>query len=461
MNTHLSKILAIDDDEDWLMQIPLILDGECDVDAYPTVDQGLQAVQYGNYDIILLDINFEGDPRNGLDIFRRIHSVDRGADVIVVSGETDRNNLLAVFNAGVSQFLAKPSTPDQLREAVRATMRSREIRFKALHLATTTDTKKGPTLVGSSLAMKKLREEIFRVVQGGAKDILLLGETGSGKEVVAQTIVRQSDRTGRFIPVHCGALSDGLVESELFGHVKGAYTGAVADRVGAFEAAGGGFVFLDEIGEMPMNQQAKLLRVLQERKLQKVGTNLETAVNFRLIAATHVDLDKAVENKLFREDLKFRIARETIRIPALRERIEDIPELVAWYLATIPVHRDKKFTAEAMGLLQAYTWPGNVRQLHSVVENLCNRCTDGVVREKDVCQAIPEVSTIFTSRINKTLVGRYGSQLLTSERRRFEKAINEAEGDRSKAAEILGLSRATFFRKAKDLGLVKTRTMNS
>jgi len=461
MNTQLPKVLAIDDDEDWLRQIPLILDGQCSVDAYPTIDQGLQAVQSGTYDIILLDINFENDSRNGLDIFKRIHALDRGADVIIVSGVADKETLLSVFNAGVSQFLVKPSTPNQLREAVRSTIRSREIRFKALYLATTTDTNRGPTLVGSSLAMLKLREEIVRVAQGGAKDILLLGETGSGKEVVAQTIVRQSDRTGRFIPVHCGALSDGLVESELFGHIRGAYTGAVADRVGAFEAAGGGFVFLDEIGEMPMNQQAKLLRVLQERKLQRVGTNHEISVNFRLIAATHVDLDKAVEEKRFREDLKFRIARETIRIPALRERIEDVPELVEWYLASIPSHRNKKLTAEAMSLLQAYTWPGNVRQLHSVVENLCNRCTDGVIREKDVCQAIPEVSTIFTSRTTKTLVGRYGSQLITSERRRFEKAIIEASGDRSKAAGILGLSRATFFRKAKDLGLVKTRALNS
>jgi len=457
MNNQLPRVLVLDDDQDWLMQVPLILDGECAVEGFPTVDQGMQAVQQGTYDIILLDLNFEGDNRDGLDLFRRIHAVDRGADVIVISAETHHERLVSIFNAGVSQFLTKPATPDQVREAVRRTLRNREMRFKAMNLAMASESKKGPILIGSSLAMQRLREEIIQVVTGGTKDILLIGETGSGKEVVAQTIAKQCDRTGRFIPILCGGLSDGLVESELYGHVKGSFTGANVDRVGAFEAAGGGFVFLDEIGEMPLNQQVKILRVLQERKIQKVGTNTEVNVSFRMVAATHVDLDKAVAEKKFREDLYFRIAREKIRIPSLRERIEDIPELVAYYLATMPVHREKKFTNEAMTLLQAYSWPGNVRQLFSIVESLCNRCKDGIIREDVVCQAIPEVAHVFSSRVTKTLVGRYGIPLIASERRRFELAILEAMGDRNKAAEILGLSRATFFRKAKDLGLVKAR----
>jgi DNA-binding NtrC family response regulator len=457
MNHQLPRILVLDDDQDWLMQVPLILDGECVVDGYPTVDQGMQAIQQGAYDIILLDLNFDGDNRDGLDLFRRIHAVDSGADVIVISAETHQERLASVFNAGVSQFITKPATPDQIREAVRRTLRNREMRFKALNLAMKSDDKKAPILIGSSLVMQRLREEIFNVVSGGTKDILIFGETGSGKEVVAQTIARQSNWTGKFIPILCGGLSDGLVESELFGHAKGSFTGANVDRIGAFEAANGGFVFMDEIGELPLNQQVKMLRVLQERTIRRVGTNQEISVNFRMIAATHVDLDKAVSEKKFREDLYFRIAREKIRIPSLRERIEDIPELVTYHLAMMPVHRNKRFTNEAMALLQAYAWPGNVRQLFNVVESLCNRCKDGIIREDAVCQAIPEVSHVFSSRVTKTLVGRYGTQLISSERRRFEKAIIEAEGDRTKAAGILGLSRATFFRKAKDLGLVKAR----
>ena len=461
MSTQLPRILAIDDDQDWLNQIPMILDGECIVDGFPTVDQGMQAIQQGDYDIILLDINFDGDSRSGLDLFRRIHAVDRGADVIVISAETNGDRLVAIFNAGATMSVAKPASPDQVREAVRKTLRNREIRFRALHLATSTDPKLGPILIGNSPVMLRLRADILRVVNCKAENILLTGESGTGKEVVAKTIAMQGDRVGRMVVVNCGALSDGLIEAELFGHTKGSFTGAVGERVGAFEAANGGYLFLDEVGEMPLHQQPKLLRVLQERSFQKIGTNHESPVNFRMIAATHVDLDKAVEEKRFREDLKYRIAREIIRIPSLRERLEDIPELVAWYLATVPAHRNKKFTNEAMELLQAYSWPGNVRQLHSVAETLCNRCTENVVREKDVCQAIPEVSTIFASQATKALVGRYGTQLITSEKRRFEKAIIEAHGDRTKAAEILGLSRATFFRKAKDLGLVKARILNA
>ncbi len=455
--TKLPKILALDDDQDWLDQIPLILEDECEVESYPTVDQGMQAIQSGTYDIILLDLNFEGDNRDGFDLFRRIHGVDRGADIIVISAESEKNRLISIFNAGVSQFIAKPASPDQIREAVRATLRNRQIRCKAINLATTNDPKKGPALIGQSMAMNLLREVIGRVIIGGAKDILICGETGSGKEVVAQTIIRSCDSSGRYIPVMCGGLSEGLVESELFGHVKGSYTGSVADRVGAFEAASGGFIFLDEIGEMPLTQQAKFLRVLQERKVTRVGTNHEIEVNFRMIAATHVDLDKAVSEKKFREDLKFRISREVIKIPPLRERLEDIPELVNWFIATLPAHRNKKFTNDAMALMQAYSWPGNVRELQSIAERLCNRCTDNIIREKDVCQALPEVAKVFSSRINKSLVGRYGTQLITSKRQTFEKAIIEANGDRTRAAEILGLSRATFFRQAKDLGLVKSR----
>jgi len=286
---------------------------------------------------------------------------------------------------------------------------------------------------------------------------LLLGETGTGKEVVAQTIVRLCDSANRFIPIHCGAVTDSLFESELFGHTKGSFTGAVSDKVGAFEAAGKGFVFLDEIGEMPLNQQAKLLRVLQERTVQRVGDFAPIKVNFRMIAATNVQVEKAVVQGTFREDLYYRIAKNIIKIPALRDRIEDLPELVNWYIASVPHHRKKKFTNEAIALLQAYDWPGNIRQLNGIIEALCSRCTDNVIRDKDVCQALPEVTKIFTSRTTKSLVGRYGTQLLTNERRKFEKAINEARGDRTEAAKILGLSRATFFRKAKDLGLVKER----
>jgi len=451
----LPKILAIDDDASWLEQVPLILEDECQVDCYPTIDQGIQAIAADYYDIVLLDLNFDGDSRTGLDLFNRIQAQDRGIDVIVISAETHTDRLIKIFNAGVSRFISKPATPDAVRSAVRKTLEEREMRARAIHRELAG--KDGPVLLGKSPASQRLREEILRVISSKARDVLLTGETGTGKEVVAQMIAGTADRSRRFVAVHCGAISEGLIESELFGHVRGAFTGAEKDRVGAFETAGGGYVFLDEIGEMPLNQQAKLLRVLQERKVQRVGSHDERPCNFRLIAATHVDLQRAVEEKRFRGDLYFRIARETIHIPPLRERIEDIPELVYATIAKTPEARKKTLTSGAMALLQAYQWPGNIRELISVVERLCSRCKDDVIREGDICNAVPEVAPIFSSRVNQALVGRYGAQLIATERRRFEKAIIEANGNRDRAAELLGISRPTFFRKANELGLVRKR----
>jgi DNA-binding NtrC family response regulator len=451
----LPKILAIDDDPTWLEQISLMLEDECQVESYTTIDQGLHAIATDYYDVLLLDLNFDGDTRTGLDVFKKIQALDRGVDVIVVSAETIASRLIELFNAGVSLFIPKPATPNAIREAVRKLLDQREIRSRAV--SRETQGSEGATLVGRSAATQRLRADICRVVSSKVNNVLLLGETGVGKEVVARMIAGRADRSQRFVAVHCGAINDGLAESELFGHVKGAFTGADAPRVGAFEAAGGGYVFLDEIGEMPMPQQAKLLRVLQERKVQRVGSNEERSCNFRLITATNVNLAQAVAEKRFREDLYYRIAGETIVIPPLRERTEDIPELVYETLTKKPNTRKMKLTSGAMALLQAHTWAGNVRELINVVERLASRCTDNVIREKDICLVVPEVTSIFNSRSTKVLVGRYGAQLIAGERKRFEKAINEAFGNREKAAKILGISRPTFFRKAKEFGLVRER----
>ena len=458
MNQRLPRVLAIDDDSVWLNQIPLILEDECEVEVYSTINQGIQAVETQFYDIVLLDLNFDGDARTGLDIFRHIHAADRGTDVIVISAETKPEKLIQILNAGVTQFVSKPPKPDDVRNAVRLTLQQREMRLRAINMAArSAEDGCEVHLVGSSPQIQKLRTEIGRIVRDGIKDILLLGETGTGKEVIAKVIAQMADPSRRLLPIHCGAISDGLAESELFGHVRGAFTGADRDRVSAFEAVGGGFIFFDEIGDMPLNQQAKLLRVLQERKVQRVGSLEERKVSFRSISATNVNLEKAIVEKRFREDLYYRVAKETLRIPALRERIEDIPELVQYFLASTPVGRRKKITNEAISILQAYHWPGNVRQLKTVIENLESRCLDGVIREKEICQVLPELAEILSSRFTRALIGHYGSSLIAVEKQKFERAIIQAHGDRDRAAEILGISRSTFFRRAKELGLVKTR----
>ncbi len=435
------RVLVLDDDQMWLDQVPDLLGENFEVDSFPTIDQGLQVIQTESYDILLLDLNFLGDHRTGLDLFKQVHALSRGIDILVISAETHPQRLVELFNAGVSQFLAKPARPNEIREKLRQILEDREIRVKTAQQATHA---LGVTLTGSSQVIRKLRADITRAIASGVRDILLLGASGTGKELVARMLA-QGDRSGKFIAVHCGAINDSLAESELFGHVKGAFTGADRDRIGAFEAAGSGFVFLDEIGEMPLNQQAKLLRVLQERRVQRVGSVEERKVSFKCVSATHINLEQAIAEKKFRADLFYRIQGEVIHLPSLRERLEDIPELVYSFIARHPIHQKKSITQEALCLLQEYSWPGNIRELNSTIERLCNRCEDLVIREKDICQVLPDV------------VGRKSSLPIEGERRRFEKAILDAKGDRNLAAGILGLSRATFFRKAKDLGLVRER----
>jgi len=453
-NEQAPKILALDDDPTWLSQIPIIFEDEgYEVHSYANIDQGLMAIESSFYDVILLDLHFVGDSRSGLDIFRRISAIDSEVDVIVLSGETDTQKLISIMNAGITQFISKPASVDQIRNAVKQSIKKRELKRLSISL----NQSKNTLIVGSSKLILDLKSEIAQAAQSGARDILITGESGTGKEVVARSIAELADSARRFIPIHCAAISDGIAESELFGHIKGAFTGADKDRVGAFEAAQGGFVFLDEIGDMPLNQQAKLLRVLQERKVQKVGTTEERVVSFKSISATNVNLNNAIIEKKFREDLLYRIAKFKIEIPALRKRVEDIPELVIHFLAT-KFQNKVTITPQAIGLLQSFYWPGNVRQLEATIETMAYRCENKTIREKDVCKALPELSNFITSKQTVSFLGKQGAALISQERKKFEKAIIDANGDRTKAAGLLNVSRATFFRRAKELGLVNGRS---
>jgi DNA-binding NtrC family response regulator len=452
--SRLPKVLAIDDDLNWLSQVPLILEDTCEVTVRSNIDQGIRAIEENFYDAILLDINFKDDPRSGLDVFRMIKAKDHSADVIVISGETRTERLIQIMNAGITSFLPKPCTPDQIRLAIGNAVSAKKMKLKAQNLDSYDLEKK---LIGRSKQMQKLREQISFIVGAGIKDVLLTGETGTGKEVIARAISGQADPSCRFSPIHCGAISDGIAESELFGHVKGAFTGADRDRPSVFEIVGGGFVFLDEIGDMPLAQQAKLLRVLQERQVQRVGSSEVKEVNFRTISATHIDLEFAITTKRFREDLYYRIAKEVVKVPTLRERKEDVIDLVHFFLGECFPTKNIGITDEAVELLMAYHWPGNVRQLKAVIESVGSRLESDMIRESDICHSLPQVTKVFGNKTSKALIGRYGASLITKERERFEKAMLGARGNRTIAADYLGMSRATFYRRATELGLIQGR----
>lgn len=458
MSQRIPQIMVVDDDREFLSQMPDILDGYGKLDLYPTIDQALPAIESKFYDIAILDLNFDDDPRTGLDLFRRIEALDRGIEVILITAETVPSRLFDLLNSGIRHILEKPLKINQLRDCVNRILDEREIRRRALELSSQ-HTREGKQrqagLIGSSPQMALIREQVERIVEFGLKDVLIQGETGTGKEEVAKHIASRADSLGRFYPFNFGGLGEDLIKSELFGHVKGAFTGADKNHVGVFEAAQGGYVFLDEIGDMPILVQPILLRALQVRKIKRVGETAEVDMNFRTISATHVDLKQAVADGQFREDLYFRIAKEVITIPPLRERPDDIKDLVFHFLTL----QSKKVTIadDALQLLKSYSWPGNVRELQTVIDNAAMRAERGVIRVPQVVRAIPELGALPSHKIKRAIVGNYGLELIARERRRFHDAIISAQGDRDRAAKNLGLSRATFFRKAKELGLVKDR----
>lgn len=438
-----AQILAIDDDTTWLGQIPMILEEEAVIVPASTVDEGIKLLSQYYFDAIILDLNFDGDERTGSNIFGQIKAVANGANIIVISGETEARRLIEVFNAGVSKFLPKPASTHEIRSAINEILEERARRFRIKSLIESEKV----SLVGSSRAINEIRKTIQKLIEADAKDYLITGESGTGKDVVAKYIAAQAGAKN-YCPIHCGAISESLADSELFGHTKGAFTGAIGERAGAFEAAKGGFVFLDEIGEMPPSQQVKLLRVLQERTVRRVGANEEKPVQFRVIAATNRNLATMVSSGTFREDLFYRISKEVITIPPLRERKEDIPELVEYFLKSTYSNKKFEVTHDALILLQKYSWPGNVRELGAVVDRVAARA-ENVIRTSDITLVLPQVSS-------KKIEGKKHRKLL-EERVRYEQALLACNFDRDKAAEKLGVSRATYFRRARELGLVRER----
>ena len=451
------KILAIDDDQIWLEQVPDVLNGIAEVYTASSINEGLEMLSEKFFDVCLLDLNFTGDPRTGLDLFRSIQVMDRGVDVIMLSGETDADRLIEVFNFGLKRFIKKTSSIAKIRVEVSELLKERDIKKQVLSYERRTSSHEPLNpLLGVSPAITKLRNEVSMLIEAGVMDILVQGETGTGKEKLARYIAYKMDPAQRFIPLHCGAIAEGIAESELFGHVKGSFTGANdQDRIGVFEAAGGGYVFLDEIGEMPPSQQTKLLRVLQERTVIRVGSFEERKVNFRTISASNINLEESVKNKKFREDLLYRISKAVIKMPALRERIEDMPMILDSFKLKTRAGLLLEFSPEAIRVLKSYYWPGNIRQLQQVAEKIARFAETQVIRPADIYRASPEFVTA-----GKVLNGGSrvdGLKPIESERMKFLIALDQAGGRRDDAAKILGLSRATFFRRLKDLGIGKER----
>lgn len=452
-----TRILIVDDEANIRRMVGALLKSEeFEVVEAANGNAGLLAIPDVQPDIILLDLMMPPGP-DGLATLERIREADRDVPVIMMSGKAQLADAVRAVQMGAFQFLEKPLAPESLLVAVRSA--ETLVRTQAENRALRQALGPQPTLVGSSPAIEHVRQLIAQVAPTEAR-VLILGESGTGKDLVANAIHRYSPRArGPFVSVNCAAIPRDLVESEMFGHERGAFTGATDRRIGRFELANGGTLFLDEIGDLQLEAQAKLLRVLESGDIQRIGAERSQHVDIRALAATNRRLEDAVASGGFREDLYFRLNVFPIEVPPLRERLGDIPDLVSHLAARLRPRHPPHFTDEALAALALHSWPGNVRELANIVERLTiiggDEVTgDLVPRVLMRASGYPAVASPAAVAGGFVDNGRSLSDRLDdTERELISGAMSAAAGNIAEAARLLKTDRGNLYRRMRRLGI--------
>jgi two-component system nitrogen regulation response regulator NtrX len=426
------------------------------VEAVESGEACLDRVTRSAYDVIVLDVWLPGI--DGLTTLQRLRERQVDAPVVVISGHGNIESAVRAIKMGAFDFVEKPLSLDKTVLVVRNAIRQRHLEAENKALRAHVDRRL--TMVGESYVMVQLREQVAMAAPTNGR-VLIYGENGTGKELVARSIHAMSRRrAGPFVEVNCAAIPEELIESELFGHVRGAFTGAVADRQGRFEAADGGTIFLDEIGDMSLKTQAKVLRALQEQVVEPVGSTQRVKVDVRVLAATNKDLPAAIRAGQFREDLYFRLNVIPIFVPPLRARPSDIPLLADYFLAGFAREygrRPKTLSGEAIADLQLYPWPGNVRELRNLTERLMIMVPGDVIGGQDVAFLNRDaVSGPAAEPVEEPLLP------LHEARDRFEqqyivRALAAQQGNISRTADVLGVERSNLYRKMRAFGITPAR----
>jgi DNA-binding NtrC family response regulator len=447
------RILIADDQPDVLQALKLLLKGEgFQIQTAGAPPGVIAAVQVHDFEVALLDLNYSRDTtsgQEGLELISQVQKIDPSLPIVVMTAWGSVDSAVEAMRRGARDYIEKPwdnarllttlRTQVELGRALRRTQQlegeNQQLRRSGL-----------PDLIAESRAMQPVLRLLERVGPSDA-NVLITGEHGTGKEVVAHWLHAASPRASRaFVPVNAGALSEGIFESELFGHVKGAFTDAKTDRVGAFELADGGTLFLDEVGNMPMTQQAKLLRVLQTGEIQRVGSSRTRKVDVRVLTATNADVGTEIAEGRFREDLLYRLNTVEIHLPPLHERKEDIPLLAMHFLRRQATRYRKSLTGfdpDALRALLDYRWPGNIRELEHTVERAVLLASDTTIQPRDLNLRsrhadTPALDTMTLEEVEQTLI---------------RKALARHDGNVSRAAEALGLSRSALYRRLQQYGL--------
>jgi two-component system NtrC family response regulator len=401
------------------------------------------AIEKNNYDAIIVDLDMPG--LSGVEVIARLKELSPSTEAVVLTGKSTTESAIAALRYGAFDYLTKPCKLVEIEALLRRVADKRELLKKFHALERRLDRIEGaPQLVGCSPAMARVNQLIDRVAPTEST-VLILGETGTGKELVARAVHDRSPRADKpFVAINCGALPENLIESELFGHAKGAFTGADDHRTGLFEVASGGTIFLDEIGELPKAMQAKLLRVLESREVRRVGENKTVKIDVRVVCATHRDLADMVASDEFREDLMYRINTFEVRLPALRERLSDLPELAAHLLRRFRPHAkliEQQLTDDAIKALTAHVWPGNIRELANVIEHATILCDAGPITADDLPQHFSRRQLSHAARARGPIT------LRELELEAIHEALERNAGAKPKAAAELGISLKTLYNK--------------
>jgi len=447
-----AKVLVIEDDE-VLRQllIDVLSDQDYEVEAAETGEEGLRAMEQDVFDIVLLDINLPG--MDGMDVLRLVPARQPDAQVVMMTAFGTVDTAVEAMKQGAFDYINKPFSTDELLLTINRALEEQDLRREVARLRQKARGVGGDIqIVGKSAAIQRVIDLIARVAPSRAT-VLITGDTGTGKELVARAVHSASNRASKpFMPINCAAIPDNLLESELFGHMKGAFTGAIQNKKGLFEEASGGTVFLDEISTMSMSLQPKLLRVLQEYVIMRVGGRQPIPVNIRLIAATNVDLKKRVASGLYREDLFYRLNVFPIEVPALRERREDIPLLSNFFLqkySELYSIDAPKLPARTLDRMMSYEWPGNVRELENFIERAVVLHASG--GSGTVGFELPSESTDEdeggASILDEAQRKRWTFEDL--EREYIFRVLESVRWKKTEAAEILGIDRRTLYRKLK------------
>jgi len=413
--------------------------------------KALELAKAEDFDLILSDVVMPG--KDGLTLLEELKRQGVAAPVVMMSGQAHIEMAVRATRLGALDFLEKPISTDKLLLTVENALKLQRLESENRQLRQRLGKHE---IVWQGEAMRRVMAQLERVAASESR-VCVLGETGTGKELVARTIHERSTRSaGPFVTLNCAAVPAELIESELFGHEKGSFTGASGRHIGKFEQADQGTIFLDEIGDMPLNMQAKLLRVLEEGEVERIGGDKPIAVNVRVVVATHRDLEARVREEKFRQDLFHRIYVFPLALPPLRERREDIPALVQHFSAQVCAQNGWKpvpFTAEAMEALQSHLWPGNVRELRNMVERLMLLATEGQVDLVTVQMALPKTSSGVAIGPTSVVSGPLADRVQSFEREMILAELKRSHHNMSLAAKALGLERSHLYKKAEQLGI--------